>query len=139
MLNEERVILMTKLASYEENEGRKDVSIGHYFRGDYVTLHVLKAFFGGTIAFVVLLAMYILYDFEVFMQDIYKMDLIAFARNILMMYGVSIVIYCAISYIVFSYRYSKAKKGMKSYYRNLKKLDSMNDSKGLRNEKLTGV
>ena len=30
--------------------------------------------------------MYIYYDFEVFMMDIYKMDLIEFARHILFMY-----------------------------------------------------
>ena len=35
MLNKERVILMTKMASYEENEGRKDRAVMSYFRGDY--------------------------------------------------------------------------------------------------------
>ena len=34
MLNEERVILMTKLAAYEQNEGRKMVAVGKYFRSD---------------------------------------------------------------------------------------------------------
>lgn len=32
MLNEERVILMTKMASYEEGEGKKSMSLGRYFR-----------------------------------------------------------------------------------------------------------
>ena len=36
MLNEDRIILMTRMASYEENEGKKNVSIGSYFRGDYI-------------------------------------------------------------------------------------------------------
>ena len=36
MLNEERIILMTKMASYEANEGRRNVAIGRYFRSDYV-------------------------------------------------------------------------------------------------------
>ena len=30
MLNEERVILMTKLASYEDTEGKKNVKIGNW-------------------------------------------------------------------------------------------------------------
>lgn len=33
MLNQERIILMTKMASYEENEGKKNNLIMNYFRG----------------------------------------------------------------------------------------------------------
>ena len=75
MLNQERIILMTKMASYEKNEGKKNDSIMNYFRGDYVWLQVMKSFVCGTIAFGVVFGMYIFYDFEVFMLDIYKMDL----------------------------------------------------------------
>ena len=46
----------------------------NYFRGDYVWLQVMKSFVCGTIAFGVVFGMYIFYDFEVFMLDIYKMD-----------------------------------------------------------------
>ena len=34
MLNEEKIILMTQMASYEENEGKKNMAIGRYFRSD---------------------------------------------------------------------------------------------------------
>ena len=44
MLNQERIILMTKMASYEENEGKKNNAIMNYFRGDYVWLQVMKSF-----------------------------------------------------------------------------------------------
>ena len=53
MLNEERVILMTKMASYEENEGKKNVNIGNYFRGDYIAIQVLKSIFCATIAYAI--------------------------------------------------------------------------------------
>ena len=76
MLNEDRIILMTKLASYEEREGKKYVAIGSYFRSDYLTVQVLKSVLSAALAFVIAFALYIFYDFEVFMQDIYKMYLI---------------------------------------------------------------
>ena len=38
MINEEKVIMMTKLASYESGEGKKDISILNYFRNDYIGL-----------------------------------------------------------------------------------------------------
>lgn len=129
MLNEERVILMTKLASYEENEGKKNVNIGNYFRDDYISIQVLKSIVCATIAYVIVFALFILYDFETFMQDIYKMDLIEFAKNVLMYYAVTVVAYAIVSYAVYSYRYTKAKKSLKLYYQNLKKLNSLYNGK----------
>jgi len=125
MLNAERVILMTHMASYEENEGKKNVNIGNYFRSDYISIQVLKSVFCATIAFVIVFALFIFYDFEVFMQDIYKMDLIMFAKNVLAYYVVTVVSYGLISYGVHSYRYAKAKKSLKRYRNNLKKLNEL--------------
>ena len=125
MLNEERVILMTKMASYEKSEGKKNVKIGNYFRSDYIAVQVLKAVFCATIAYIVILALFIFYDFEVFMQELYKMDLLAFAKEVLFYYVVTVVSYGIISYVVYSYRYTKAKKSLKCYNHNLKKLNSL--------------
>jgi hypothetical protein len=125
MINEERVILMTHMASYEAGEGKRNVKIGNYFRSDYVISQVLKSVISGTIAFAVLLALYILYDFETFMQDLYKIDLVSLAKNILSCYGIALAVYAVLTYAVCTYRYAKAKKSLKNYYHNLKKLNSL--------------
>lgn len=127
MLNKERVILMTKMASYEENEGKKNNSIMNYFRGDYIWLQVVKSFIYGTIAFGAVFGMYIFYDFEVFIMDIYKMDLLEFGKSVLMKYLFAVGIYSIISYAVYAYRYAKAKKDMKLYLANLRTLTRMYD------------
>lgn len=128
MLNEERIILMTKMASYEVNEGKKNVAIGSYFRGDYIGWHVLKSIISATIAFIVVFAMYIFYDFEVFMMDIYKMDLLEFGTNVLKTYLWVVGIYAVLSYFVYSYRYARAHKSLRLYYMNLRKLSGMYSS-----------
>lgn len=125
MLNEERVILMTKMASYEEGEGKKSMSLGRYFRGDYISLQLLRAFFCSTIAYLLGFGLYVLYGFETLMANIYKMDLIVFAKNVVMWYAILVVGYCVLTYGVCTYRYAKAKKSLKCYYHNLKKLDSL--------------
>lgn len=56
MINEEKVILMTKLASYETHEGKKDMTVVHYFRGDYIGFQVLKSVIAATISFFALFA-----------------------------------------------------------------------------------
>lgn len=127
MLNEERIKLMTKMACYEANEGKKNVAIGSYFRGDYIGLQVIKSVISATIAFVIIFAMYIFYDFEVFMADIYKMDLLAFGKSVIIDYLIFMVIYALISYGVYTYRYAKARKSLKVYYNNLKKLAYLYD------------
>lgn len=127
MLNEERVKLMTKMASYEANEGKRNVSIGSYFRGDYIGLQVMKAIIGATVAFIIVFALFILYDFEVFMADIYKMDLMGFTKQVIIYYLVFVLIYAGIAYIVYMIRYGEAKKSLKIYFNNLKKLSYLYD------------
>ena len=58
MLNEERIILMTQMASYEANEGKKNVAIGSYFRSDYIGWQVLKSIISATIAYCLLVMLY---------------------------------------------------------------------------------
>ena len=41
MLDEERVILMTKMAAYNARNGRKNDAMNAYFRGDYVGFNVI--------------------------------------------------------------------------------------------------
>lgn len=125
MLNEERVILMTHMASYENGEGKKNVKIGNYFRSDYISIQILKSVICSTIAFGILFALYIFYDFENFMADLYKIDLITFAKNVLIYYGITVAGYSLLTYIVCTYRYAKAKNSLKCYYHNLKKLGSL--------------
>lgn len=132
MLNEERIRLMTKTAAYEEHEGKKNMVVGSYFRSDYLELNIIKSIIYSTIAFVLIAAMVLYYKFEVFLQDIYGMDLMQFGRNILTYYVVFVVVFVVITYIVYSVRYSRAKKSLKHYYNNLKKLSSLYEKEGKR-------
>ena len=125
MLNEERIRLMTRMASYEQNEGKRNTNIGNYFRGDYILIQVIKPVISATIAFGIVFALYVFYNFESFMADIYKMDLMEFAGRVFKYYGYTVVIYGVLSYIGFSYRYAKTKNSLKTYYKNLKKLNSL--------------
>lgn len=122
MLNEERIKLMTKMAAYEADEGKKNVAIGNYFRGDYIGLQVIKSIISATIAFVIVFGLFVFYDFEVFMSDIYKMDLLGFGRTVITAYLIFVAVYALISYMIYTYRYAKARKSLKMYYNNLKNL-----------------
>ena len=130
MLNEDRIILMTHMASYEENEGRRNVAIGSYFRGDYIGLQLLKSVISGTIAYALVVAMVIFYDFGTFMQDIYKTDLMELGKTLLFYYLGSLVVYLGISYAVYFHKYNQAKKSLKNYYNHLKQLSYLYEEEG---------
>ena len=132
MLNEERIKLMTKMAAYEADEGKKNVAIGNYFRGDYIGLQVIKSIISATIAFVIVFGLFVFYDFEVFMSDIYKMDLLGFGRTVITAYLIFVAVFALISYMIYTYRYAKARKSLKMYYNNLKKLAYLYDKEGRR-------
>ena len=127
MINEEKVILMTRLASYESNEGKKDISIVNYFKGDYIGFQILKSVIAATISFLALFGVYAFYNFEELMQNIYKMDLLGFGKDVIILYLCSVGAYGVITYVLFTYKYNKAKKNLRNYYSNLKKLAGMYD------------
>ena len=128
MLNEQRVILMTRMEAYAQNEGIENMQIGKYFRGDYLSLQVMKSVVSVTVAYLICVGLYILYHLETLMQDIYKMDLFALAGDILIYYGISVMTYGIISYLVYAVRYTRARKNLKYYYNHLKKLNSLYDN-----------
>lgn len=127
MLSQERIKLMTKMAAYEENEGKKYMSIGSYFRSDYMGMQVIRSVICGTLAFFLLAGLYVYYHFETMMQDIYKMDLLLLGRRVLFYYIVFIAAYSVITYVIYSFRYSRAKRSLKHYYYHLKQLAAIYD------------
>ena len=118
---------MTKMAAYESRQGKKDLTVNEFFRGDYISFQVFKSALYATIGFGLVIVMYILYDLEGFLTDFYKMDVAEFVKDIAMKYAVVLVIYLLISYFVYAYRFSRAKKHMKKYLSQLNELETMYD------------
>ena len=86
MVNEERIKLMTRMAAYEKEEHKKNKKIVSFFKSDYISMQTLKSIVYTTIAFAIMFGLYVLYDFEVFMKEIYQMDVFEFAKNVIIVY-----------------------------------------------------
>ena len=123
MLNEEKVILMTKMAAFIDREGKKNDAINSYFKSDYIGFNVLKSLISATIVFGVVVATYVLCNFETVLSNLYNTEnLLAIGRRYLMYYLLLVGVYSLVSYVVYSLRYAKMRKSMKAYYGDLKKL-----------------
>lgn len=134
MLNEDRIKLMTKMAAYETREGKKEIPISKYYRIDYITFHMLKTAVSTTIAFCLIVAMWVFYKAEFFLKNIHKMDLFELGKSIFKYYAIVMVLFLIIAYFVYMIKYSNAKRGVKRYYGQLKRLSMLYDKEGIKND-----
>lgn len=131
MLNRDKVILMTKMAEFEQHEGKADIRMNGYYRDDYVSSKVLKSFICFVMVLVICFALYMICGFEGAINSLYSTDIVGLLREILVWVCILTGIYTFIAYLVYSYRYTKMRKKLKIYYSNLKKLNNMYDENDL--------
>ncbi len=125
MIHEERVALMTKMQAYEDRGGKSDIAIASYFRGDYIGLQILKSIVHMTIVACIIYAGHLFYNLEDFLKDMYQMDWLEYAKTLATDYLILVMVYAVITYLIYAYRYTKAKKSLKKYYGRLKRLNAM--------------
>ena len=72
MVNEQRLHSMIKIAKFDANDGKRCKPMIQYARKDYVALQLLKSFVVGTIAFFMMLGLWVLYSMDALMEQINK-------------------------------------------------------------------
>lgn len=122
MINQEKIALMTKLAVYEKNEGKKNIPMGKYYKEDYVSLHMINTVIVATFSYILILAAIVFSHIEEMMAEIANMDFIKMGKDIAIGYVVMLLAYLLISYIVFSIKFKRGRKSLNEYNGNLKKL-----------------
>ena len=122
MLDEERICIMTRMASYEAGEGKEDMPVKQYYRKDYISYQMIRSFISSTISFCILLLFWGMYNIENIMKKVAATDLPRFGILILVLYISFIVLYEIITVVVYSRKYTKATEGMKKYHADLKKV-----------------
>lgn len=124
MVNQEKVKLMTKLASYEKN-GKEDLISTEYFRADYVSYNSFLIMLGVSIS----LLFFFLADFggKFFdnMQNFFEFDFIGQGMDYLTIWLVFMVIYGVIASVVYRKRYNDSKRRIDIYQKMLKDLKRM--------------
>ncbi|MFI3236891.1 MAG: hypothetical protein R3Y47_02540 [Lachnospiraceae bacterium] len=122
MIKEDRVSCMTKLAIYEKRKGKSQLPIVKYFKGDYVSLHMIQAVVFGTLGFACIYALYVLYDVENFVLNLFEQDITELVQEALLCYVIFLISYCLFCLVVEEVYYRIAKKGIKKYFNIMKTL-----------------
>lgn len=125
MINEEKVILMTRASLYEEKKGKEQLKISNYFRHDYISLQILYGWFFMTVSFALCAVLWGACHMEYLLDNLHKMDLKQFGLTVALIYALVTVVYLCILYGVCSYRYYRAKKSVGSYAHTLRNISDI--------------
>lgn len=129
MVNEDKIKLMTKLAIYEQGEGKKKLPVMQYFQSDYIIFNAIKTFLSITVAYGLILLIACVMGSQYLMENIQKMSIEQLAGRVVFGYILVLALYLTIALIVYTKKYADAKKSAKKYYSQLKKLGSYYNEK----------
>ena len=93
MLNNRKIRLMTRLASYEEKEGKSDIRLSKYYKTDYVRSEILKTIIATTFGYLLILIMTAIYYSEKLIEDAVVLDYKSMGMRILGIYIMLLTIF----------------------------------------------
>ena len=124
MINEDKVKLMTKLATYEKKEGKESLPIVQYYQEDYNVYHVLKTVVSATLAYVLILVAGCVANSQYLLENIHKMSIGQIGGRVFIGYVIMLAIYITASLIFYIRKYENARESAKRYLHWLKQLNN---------------
>ena len=125
MIHEERVKELFQVALYDEHENRGVAKAGKYYRKDYVAKEMIKSFFAGTFAYILILALCVLNVANSLLDQLNTMNFQEIAIYLVVSYLVFMVLYLLITYLVYQIRYTGNRRILKKYTGHLKQLQKI--------------
>ncbi len=125
MLNNRKIRMMTKLAVYENKEGREDIHLSKYYKTDYVRYHVLKSILCATVGYLLLLVTIFLYKSEYIIKKAVTLDYKSIGMYILGIYIIIITMYGLGSIVGYTMKYDASRKKLARYFKLLKRLNNI--------------
>ena len=132
MVNEDRIKQLYKIAIYEQTEEKEHRGAGQYYRSDYIGKEVMKSFFTGSFAYLIMAVLWMIANWELVLHQINTLEIMDTVVVMLVVYVIFLILYLFATAMVYYFRYKHSKKKVEAYVENLKKAYSMFD----REEKL---
>ena len=123
MLNENRIRLMFRMASYEEKQGQEDLKISTYYRKDYTSMKTLATILWITFGYALLILLLVVGFMDMLMKNITLTKIFVLGAGVVIGYIVLLILYGFCSSQFYRKKYNRAKKRMRRYYRDLGRLE----------------
>lgn len=125
MVNEDRVKRLYKLAVYEQNEEKAHRQAGQYYHSDYVGKEVMKSFFSGSIAYVIIAILWVMSNWSLVLYQINTLEIVDTVIAMIIYYIVFMIIYIFATVVVYHFRYKHSEEKLNAYVEDLKAAHSM--------------
>ncbi|MEE3420460.1 MAG: hypothetical protein VZR02_05090 [Lachnospiraceae bacterium] len=137
-MNEIHLREMVPLAMYETKEDKKALRICKYYKSDYIAVQLLKTFFLTTIAYLLVLGLVAAGNIDWLLDNIDSFDPMKLGSILLILYIVVLAIYMIITFVISKRRYEAAKKSVRAYEIQLRRLEKMMKRSDGETDKQTG-
>lgn len=125
MVNEERVKNLYKIAIYERQEKKHERQTGHYYKKDYISKEMIKSFFMGTIAYVLLIVLWIISNLEDFLTSMNNLEVVGDTVIMVLLYLIFMILYLFATHVIARARYKEGRVHLKEYLKALKMTKKM--------------
>ena len=124
MLNNEKISIMTKLALYEQKNAKSEIKYSKYYRSDYLAIKMIKSFVAVTIAYALMLALWLMFSADALKTT---NSFMAVVILIVMFYILITVVYMIFTYIYYSKKFSAIRENLNKYNGELKVLHKIQE------------
>ena len=125
MLDETKVKLMTRLAFYEQTQGKEDFKVSAYYRKDYASMHGICSFLWVTFGYACVVGLAMLAGMEQLLSKMSSGLVVMLAVIILAGYVFLVVLYTVISSHIYNQKHRDARQRVKKYNHDLTRLLKM--------------
>lgn len=125
MINEEKVKQLYKVALHEKEEEKRHRQMVGYYRNDYIAKEMLKSIFTGTMAYLFMATLWLVGDWKNILERISEKEFSAVGMPLVLIYVVYMIVYMAITYIVYNTKYKESSRSIKNYETELLHLSQM--------------
>ena len=122
MLDRSKVKLMTKLALYEQTQGKEDFKISEYYRKDYVGLHSICSFLWVTVGYICVWMLILLAGFDLIVGHMSLLLMLIMMLVAVVGYVVILAIYAGVTSHVYNQKHKDTRQRVKMYNHDLIKL-----------------
>lgn len=121
-MNEKRIRMMTKLADFEQKNGRWMRNAEGYYRSDYIGIHLLKNLIRITLAYLAGAGLWACAHMESLMKKLNTMDIRETGIKLLVSYIIIAVLFLALTYVIYTIRFYQSEKKLQTYRNMLERL-----------------
>ena len=122
MLDEKKVKLMTRLAFYEQTQGKEDFKVSAYYRKDYASLHTICSIIWVTVGYICAVGLIFLAGMDNFLSSMSFGMMFLMLGILALVYLFLLILYGVIASHIFNKKHRESRQRVKKYNHDLTRL-----------------